>query len=123
MPKLKNRTPRMYRDRQWAFVKIDRKRISLGRWGSPEAKEKYDRLIAEWLENDRRLPVTSDVGDDDEPTLVVDICIAYTEYANKRYKSNEADNIRRALKHVRTLYRSLRVHAQVVLPADSAIVR
>ena len=30
-----------------------------GKWNSPECKAKYDRLIAEWLHNGRRLPDTA----------------------------------------------------------------
>jgi len=40
-----------------AFVELSGKRFYLGRFGSPEAQQKYDRLVAEWLTNGRRLDV------------------------------------------------------------------
>lgn len=40
-----------------ARVRLDGREFSLGRFGSPEAREKADGLIATWLANGRRLPV------------------------------------------------------------------
>lgn len=40
-----------------AFVVLDGRRIPCGRWGTPEACQRYDRAIAEWLAGGRRLPV------------------------------------------------------------------
>ena len=48
MPRLKNRPPRMTRNRSTAVVYIDGEVVRLGKWGSTEAQEAYDRLIAEW---------------------------------------------------------------------------
>ena len=49
MPRLKNRLPRMFRDRDYAVVKLGNKRHHLGKWGSAVAKVEYDRIVAEWL--------------------------------------------------------------------------
>ena len=38
------------------FVELNGKRIQLGVWNSPESRQEYDRLIAEWLANHRMLP-------------------------------------------------------------------
>lgn len=40
-----------------AFVVLDGRRIPCGRWGTPEARQRYDRAIAEWLAGGRRSPV------------------------------------------------------------------
>ena len=39
-----------------ALVQINGQRIYLGVFGSEESKEKYRRLIAEWLSNQRSMP-------------------------------------------------------------------
>ena len=54
------RTPsyRRHRASNRAYVEFDGHRIYLGRYGSPESREEYDRLIAEWLSNGRKLPVS-----------------------------------------------------------------
>ena len=51
MPKLKNRLPKMCRDRNQAFSWHKGKRIYHGVWGSPEAEKNYKRFIATLLEN------------------------------------------------------------------------
>jgi len=33
---------------EWAFVYVKRKKVHLGRWNSPEAKEIYRRVEEEW---------------------------------------------------------------------------
>jgi len=51
MPKLKNRFPAMYRDKNSAVSKHNGKRVYHGVWGSPEAEKSYKRFIAALLEN------------------------------------------------------------------------
>jgi len=51
MPKLKNRLPKICRDRNQAFSKHNGKRHYHGVWGSPEAEKSYKRFIAALLEN------------------------------------------------------------------------
>ena len=40
-------------------VRLCEKSLYCGKWDSPQCKAKYDRLIAEWLHNGRRLPDTA----------------------------------------------------------------
>lgn len=40
-----------------AFVEFDGQRFYLGRFNSPESVQKYHSMVAEWLANDRQLPV------------------------------------------------------------------
>jgi len=49
MPKLTYTTPKMSRDHNTAVVYLNGQRHRLGRWVTAEAKENYDRLVAEWL--------------------------------------------------------------------------
>ena len=48
--------PPYLRNGEYARVWIDGQAISLGKYGSPASKEKYNRIISEWLSNGRRLP-------------------------------------------------------------------
>src|ERR1700730_5858206 len=47
---------RLHRPTYLAVVTLDGRAFSLGRHGTPESKAEFDRLIAEWLTNGRRLP-------------------------------------------------------------------
>ena len=51
MPKLKNRYPVMYRDKNSAVSKHKGQRIYHGVWGTPEAEKSYKRFIAALLES------------------------------------------------------------------------
>jgi len=57
MPKLQKRIPKLCKHHKGhAFVKIDGRQIWLGRYGDPITVEAYNRVMAEWLINDRQLP-------------------------------------------------------------------
>jgi integrase len=90
-----------------AVVRLNGRDIYLGRYGSPAAKAKYDRLITDWLDNGRQLP--------DAPRTVNEIILAYLEHAQTYYKpirkrdgepgrSGEIGCIRDALDIVAELY-------------------
>jgi integrase len=88
-----------------AVVRIDGKDFYLGKHGSPESKAEYDRLIAEWLGNGRRLAVTTTDGQ-----TVSELILSYWQLAEAYYRdehgnvSLEMENIRTALKPLRRLY-------------------
>ncbi|MEX1015937.1 MAG: hypothetical protein WDZ31_04245 [Phycisphaeraceae bacterium] len=118
MPRLTTRPPRMYRDRGRAYVKIDGQRIGLGRWGSDEARETYDRLIAEWLANDRRLPANTD---ENEPVPVAEVLTAFWRRARGRYSTAKVSAIKQAIQIPRELYGS--EPAESFGPKRLAVVR
>ena len=47
---------RLHRPSRKAVVTINGKDFYLGPWKSKASRIEYDRLIGEWLANDRRLP-------------------------------------------------------------------
>ena len=51
MPKLKNRPPKLCKNGDYAFIRYQGKKISLGRWGSDESKQAYARFITELQNN------------------------------------------------------------------------
>ena len=57
-----------------AVVTINGQDIYLGKWNTAASKAEYDRLIAEFLANGRRLPDSND-------RTVVELLAAYTRFA------------------------------------------
>ena len=64
-----------------AVVHLDGQDIYLGRFGTPESRERYNRIVAEWLANGRRLSTRSRSG----PT-VVELCASYLLHAKEHYR-------------------------------------
>jgi hypothetical protein len=81
--------------------------VYLGRFGSPESEERYQRAIAEWLANGRMAPTIAS-----GPT-VAEVLVPYVEYCDRYYcrpdgtPTGEADNIRLAIRPLRELYAHL----------------
>jgi integrase len=103
------RTPsyRRHKPSGQAVVTLDGRDLYLGRYGSPESRAEYDRLIAEWLVNGRRLPPpASGQGSD---LSVNEMLLAYLRHADSYYVKNgkptvEPGNIRLAVRPLRQLY-------------------
>lgn len=66
-----------------AVVTLNGRDIYLGPWAEPESRQEYDRLLAEWLANGRRLP---EAVPQDELT-VIELVAAYLEFARTYYVS------------------------------------
>jgi integrase len=86
-----------------AVVTIDGRDFYLGRWNSPESHVRYDRRIAEWLANGRRLPGPEARAGQQ---TVSEIILAFDTYAEQRYPASgrELENFRRAFEPLRDLY-------------------
>src|SRR5687767_7951668 len=84
-----------------AFVELNGKRIMLGLYDSPESREKYHRLVAEWEANGR--PVRP--AEEHSAITVEDLLAAFWAYAERYYgTSGELGKYRDALRPVRKLY-------------------
>ncbi|MFG0331689.1 MAG: tyrosine-type recombinase/integrase [Phycisphaerales bacterium] len=92
-----------------AFVELNGRRTYLGRYNTPESREKYRRLIAEWLANDGRQPIER--SDD---LRVVELFAAFMRHARKHYRrpdgtpTNEIENYHRVITLTKDLYGRLR---------------
>lgn len=98
MPK-KNRKPSylLHKPSGQARVRIDGKDHYLGEYGSPESRDRYDELIAEWFAKQNA----------DGVSLRIDeLAIRFMAHANEYYRTlngeptGEADNYRRALRYL-----------------------
>jgi integrase len=89
-----------------AVVRIDGKDWYLGAYDTVESRAEYDRLISEWLGNERRLAPPSPA----DPLTVEEVAAQYWRWAQDYYRDEhgqpggELDNMRTALKPLRKLY-------------------
>lgn len=87
-----------------AYVNLDGRRHYLGRYDAPEARERYDRLISEWLAGGRRLHV------DASDITVVELIARYMTHAESYYvrpngkQTVEVGQLRQAFRPLRQLY-------------------
>src|SRR5687768_11723982 len=108
MPKLKeNEVPSYRRHKQsgQAIVTLSGKDHLLGEYESKASREKYDRLIGEWLANGRRADYRRVDG-----VTVSRVIAEFWAHAKRYYagsggvRASEADNFRVALIPLRRLY-------------------
>ena len=81
----------------------------LGEFGSPESRELYYRLLAEWESSGQRLPAPPNATATRNPDgkTVSEIILAYWEHAQGYYRSvSEVGNIKVALRLLRQFYGS-----------------
>ena len=91
-----------------ALVVIDGKSIYLGKYGTAQAQEQYDRAVAEWLCNGRR------VAQDAPGLTIAETILAYWNFARTYYRKNgettdELYGIKAAMRPLRKAYASLPV--------------
>ena len=108
MPRLKSKVPAYCRHKAsgQARVKLGGEYIYLGPHGSQTSRDEYDRLIAEWLANGRRVPNRIE-GEPDR--LICELIAAYLDHAQAYYRKNgrptkEWPNIRLVLKRLNRLH-------------------
>lgn len=88
-----------------AVVRLNGRDHYLGPYGTPEAAAAYERRIAEWLARGRRLAPETDVAE----TTIEEVLARYWVFAEQHYRkrgepTKELDNIRYALRPLRSLY-------------------
>ena len=100
---------RLHKGTGQALVQIAGKRIYLGKYGTPESHEKYERTLAEWLTASRK-PAGS--NHQDTPGFgpsVNELLLRYWQFAKNYYvkdgrPTKELTSMREALRPVRQLY-------------------
>ena len=88
-----------------AFVVLGERRVYLGEYGTPDSLQRYDRVVAEWLQRGRQAPPPPP-----DDITVVEILARYWHHANAYYRrpdgsvTAEVETIRQALRPMRELY-------------------
>lgn len=90
--------PKMGRNGDTAFVRVNGKRIYLGPYGSPEAGQRYARIIAELAAD--VVPAVQSAGEDTLDTLA----ITFLDFAKKEYGRSDYGNYRTALRILLEIY-------------------
>lgn len=100
LPKLRHHKPSGR-----AAVTLNGKHHYLGRYGTEAARRKYDRLIAEWLANNRHLPKAgSQSGLDVSELLTLYVRHAKTYYLKNGKPTSSLEAIKQAIRPMRRLY-------------------
>lgn len=86
-----------------AYVNLGGKVIYLGKHGTPESRDQYNRVKAEWLVN-RHLPKFS--AQTSGPTIA-EVCLSYLDHAEAYYSKSEFLNLKIAMKPLSDLYPTL----------------
>ena len=90
-----------------ARVTLNGREIYLGKWGTPESRQRYERVIAEWLANGRTLSAA--------PTTcvsVAELALAYWTHAQAYCRkpdgtpTSQVDIVQQTLRPLRELYGS-----------------
>ena len=100
---------RHQKSRNLAVVRIDGTDRYLGRYGSPESRHLYDKLIQEWLANGRTLEKSNRAVDPRDEMTIVEVIARYWDHC-RAYYGPETDrrtttyNLKPALRALRELY-------------------
>jgi hypothetical protein len=97
---------RLHRPSNQAYVFLNGRDVNLGVFGTLAAQTEYDRVVAEWLANGRRLP---SAGDD---LTIAELALRYSEYAENYYaktSTGEIPGIKPAMKDLVRLFGRLGV--------------
>lgn len=98
----RHRKPGQQADR--AYVTLDGRQIYLGLYGSPESHTEYDRLIAEYLANGRKLLVRETRTVSINELLLDYLAFAEEYYQTEGVRTHEYDEVRYAVRELARLY-------------------
>ena len=116
-------TYRLHKSSGQAIVTLNGQTLYLGKHGTPESRQAYDRTIAEWLANGRELPEIRRRKD----YTVAEVLLAFRKHAEKYYRrpdgtpTSEVANFALALRPVRRLYGN--IPASELTPRALQVVR
>lgn len=109
-PKQPTRIPkyRLHKPSGLAVVRLNGRDIYLGQYNGTESRQKYGRLISEWLANNRLLVPPGGLDSPNDLTIN-ELVLAYLDFANQYYVNNgkltgEFCNLKDALRPVVELY-------------------
>jgi len=88
--------PQIRRDRDYAYVRINGRKIQLGKWGTPEVEKAYRRIIFSWASN----PAIARIKPG-EQVILDELCLAFV---NARGNNNDYGNYNSAIEVLLSVY-------------------
>jgi hypothetical protein len=100
---------RLHKGSGQALVQIDGRRVYLGKYGTEESRERYRRVVGEWLSNHRHTDPNRPEQQPGEELSINELLLAYWRFAERHYvkdgePARELESMREALRPVRKLY-------------------
>jgi len=91
-----------------AFVQLQGRRYYLGKWNSPQSKDRYARFVAELAVRPATIPAANPATPEPQLT-VMELCAAYLDFAQGYYikdgrLTHQMGTVRRAIRLVKELY-------------------
>jgi integrase len=78
----------------------------LGEHNSPQSRETYHRLVAEWESRGRRLPPSFKPASTERVLTINELCLEYWRHARNYYETKASGHIRCVIRLTRSLYGS-----------------
>jgi hypothetical protein len=103
---------RLHKPSGQAVVTLSGRDHYLGRFGTPESRRGYERLVATWFGNGRRLPETKPA----RAITVGEVCDAFLTWCEREYRAGDG-TLSRAVENVRIALRPLVLGELATLPA------
>ena len=88
--------PQMRKDRGYAYVRLNGRKIQLGLWGTPEAEKAYRRILKSWASN----PATAHMKPG-EQVFLDQLCYAFVQARNNK---NDHGNYKTAIEVLLSVY-------------------
>lgn len=100
---------RLHKPTGLGVVRLNGHDVYLGRHGTLESRQRYERIIAQWLANGRVLPPLPPVNPSTNGLAMCELILAYLDHAKRYYIKNgestgEYENIEHALRPVASLF-------------------
>jgi hypothetical protein len=97
---------RLHKPKGLAVVRLNGRDIYLAKYGTPESRQAYERVIAEWLVHGRQPPAPPPVPASARSNTVNELILAFVGFAKQYYVKNgeptgELSNIKDALPPIR----------------------
>jgi len=80
MPKLKNRPPKLCKDKAYAIVYCSGTRLPMGKWGSKEVEKNYRLFLTEWAKSNGTVHLPG------KTVFIEDVLLGYLDWAKENRK-------------------------------------
>ena len=104
MPKQRVPSYRLHKPSGQAIVRLNGRMHYLGKYGSDESRQEYDRLMAEWLAHGRQTSEQATSGWNVTQLVVAYLTFAASYYVKDGKPTDEVACIKSAMKMLRRLY-------------------